>query len=168
MEDLFVYHSAIPEYIRCSICQEVFNSPTRIECGHTYCLTCISTWTKKQPNCPNCRSAISTNSFSPDKIAQYIVNDLLVKCLRSNCKWVGKVEEFKTHQNKCTNPALLEFEKEIEILSKTGYSNDEILLKGLEEKKSAEYISKIIKFFEKKPEKRKIETNEKSAKKMKK
>jgi len=45
--------------LQCSICNEVYITPVVVKCGHTFCEECISTWTKTQKNCPECRMQVT-------------------------------------------------------------------------------------------------------------
>ena len=47
--------------LQCSICNDIFDCPTIINCGHTFCKNCIQKWTEEKRNkstCPICRSEI--------------------------------------------------------------------------------------------------------------
>merc|ERR1712142_175194 len=46
---------------KCSICYEVMVEPSSIDCGHTFCAKCITSWMKKKKKkaaCPLCRKRI--------------------------------------------------------------------------------------------------------------
>ncbi len=43
---------------KCSICFDVFNNPTSLSCGHTFCHKCIKTALEMKEECPNCRAKI--------------------------------------------------------------------------------------------------------------
>ena len=40
-EILFQDYRQISVHLKCIICQEVFNNPVSLTCGHTYCKNCI-------------------------------------------------------------------------------------------------------------------------------
>lgn len=48
--------------LRCPICQEIYNNPHSLECGHTFCGHCIFQWfANKSPpekKCPTCRNRV--------------------------------------------------------------------------------------------------------------
>ena len=50
----YVKTTEIPQSLRCSICMEVFETPKRLQCGHTFCKTCIDQCLKSdiQKRCP--------------------------------------------------------------------------------------------------------------------
>ena len=61
---------SIKEMMECPICVNLFDSdkfkPYILECGHTYCKTCITSMHKKSKNpkwfnCPTCRKKIMTD-----------------------------------------------------------------------------------------------------------
>ena len=40
----------------CGICQDLYDKPTSISCGHNFCLACIKTALAVKEECPNCRA----------------------------------------------------------------------------------------------------------------
>ncbi|WPH03634.1 Hypothetical protein R9X50_00651700 [Acrodontium crateriforme] len=46
--------------ITCQICHRFMYEPYSLQCGHTYCYSCVSSWFKgkTKKNCPECRSVI--------------------------------------------------------------------------------------------------------------
>ena len=42
----------------CSICLELLYKPSKIPCGHYFCIQCLKDWFLKNRICPNCRSEI--------------------------------------------------------------------------------------------------------------
>ncbi|XP_063993464.1 E3 ubiquitin-protein ligase rnf8-B-like [Diachasmimorpha longicaudata] len=58
--------SIIDEQLSCSICSEIFINPTSLNCSHTFCEYCISSWSKKtkKPSCPICRVRIRSMNVS--------------------------------------------------------------------------------------------------------
>ncbi len=43
----------------CGICQDLYDKPTSISCGHTFCLACIKAALVVKEECPNCRAKAS-------------------------------------------------------------------------------------------------------------
>jgi len=87
----FVNITGTIKHIICSICQEIFDEPIRLFCGHTFCKACIINFKKYTENCPICRKDLvlkcncsccnELNAFgSRDLITQNIINDLDVYC----------------------------------------------------------------------------------------
>lgn len=51
---------AISEHLYCPICQEVFNYPIALQCGHVFCQSCITQWLRPPQNtCPECRNRVN-------------------------------------------------------------------------------------------------------------
>jgi hypothetical protein len=40
----------------CGVCQDLYDKPTSISCGHTFCLACIKAALVVKEECPNCRA----------------------------------------------------------------------------------------------------------------
>src|SRR5690349_19366955 len=81
IERKFVNVNVISRHLFCTICQEVFFEPKRLNCGHTFCSTCIKQWRQKNSQCPICRTKDTTGEVSRDLIAYNIINDLEVFCI---------------------------------------------------------------------------------------
>ncbi|OMJ93469.1 hypothetical protein SteCoe_3591 [Stentor coeruleus] len=88
---------AIPIFLKCSICFLIFVKPSRIDCGHTFCLDCINAWIKKKSpaTCPICRELILKPSN--DLIADHVINNWKVFCNVKGCDWTGKYEVYYQH-----------------------------------------------------------------------
>ena len=158
MEDDVFFESKVPDYLFCYICHEVFDRPSRIMCGHTFCLDCISGWLKKQSNCPQCRQKNNTSKVFADLVAQYIVNDLIVKCKNNPCCWEGRFEEAKNHLKTCEK--IVKKIEEPKATNKKSFEAVDIQEKinnALNSGKSAGFIQGLINILEKKLEKRKVD-----------
>ena len=44
----------VPSEIKCIICFDVFEEPTSLICGHSFCKQCISAHLENTPKCPLC------------------------------------------------------------------------------------------------------------------
>ena len=71
------------DFLTCVICQNVYNRPSRISCGHTFCEACIDSWLKSPQNinCPMCRKKVLKQQTGKDLIAEKVINSLSVKCI---------------------------------------------------------------------------------------
>jgi uncharacterized protein YbaR (Trm112 family) len=78
--DIVFTNDSFIDMLTCPICQNVLNHATRINCSHTFCLTCINTWIKTKVVCPICRTKILKTQIGKDLIAQKIINSMEVKC----------------------------------------------------------------------------------------
>jgi hypothetical protein len=49
--------------VTCQVCLEVFTNPQVLECGHTFCYSCIKAWAEQSPedngSCPTCRNPLT-------------------------------------------------------------------------------------------------------------
>ncbi|XP_069093431.1 E3 ubiquitin-protein ligase TRIM39-like [Pleurodeles waltl] len=65
--------------VTCSICLDFFTDPVTIDCGHTFCLHCITEHIKKEemeykpPICPECRQLFRSSNLKPNKRMTNIV-----------------------------------------------------------------------------------------------
>ncbi|XP_015111085.1 E3 ubiquitin-protein ligase RNF8 [Diachasma alloeum] len=70
----------LDEQLSCSICSEIFVNPTSLNCSHTFCQYCISSWNKKtkKANCPICRVRIKSMNQSRvfDCLIEKMVSEL--------------------------------------------------------------------------------------------
>ena len=106
----FTEKEKLEKYLSCPICQEIFDEPTRITCGHTFCRKCIIQWEKKSHNyqCPLCRDEYDPAYSGKDLLAQNIINDAYVTCIYKGCPWKEKFVELNNHIKNCLfNPKKL-------------------------------------------------------------
>eukprot|EP00475_Leptophrys_vorax_P044148 TRINITY_DN872_c0_g1_i4.p1 TRINITY_DN872_c0_g1~~TRINITY_DN872_c0_g1_i4.p1 ORF type:complete len:645 (+),score=171.79 TRINITY_DN872_c0_g1_i4:291-2225(+) len=63
----------------CVVCQNILQDPVMItSCQHSHCKECLDEWTKKQSQCPVCRSEIKETL--PDRRAKRQISLLKVRC----------------------------------------------------------------------------------------
>ena len=98
----FTNLDGVSKYLFCSICLEVFQTPTRMRCGHTYCEDCIKSWAKQANTCPQCRERFSLKTNTKDLLAQNLIRELKVKCGFKGCSWVGSLGDVESHEAQCT------------------------------------------------------------------
>lgn len=75
--------SAVTEQqLRCGLCQNVFNNPVSIPCGHNYCRGCIkSHWDARTTcECPICEKAFK---LRPDLRVNWVLHDITEQFKRS-------------------------------------------------------------------------------------
>lgn len=97
-----VNESEFIEILTCAICTCIFTNPTRLECSHTFCHSCITSWLKSNKSCPHCRKKFTNNvKYGRDLIAESIINKLDVKCYNYQCPWKGKLEDLEKHKKNC-------------------------------------------------------------------
>ncbi|XP_069476988.1 E3 ubiquitin-protein ligase TRIM39-like [Ambystoma mexicanum] len=62
--------AGLREDASCPICMECFTDPVTIECGHSYCLSCLSRYMQQSElviSCPRCRQRFTPGNLKPDK-----------------------------------------------------------------------------------------------------
>lgn len=94
----FINKDQIPEELRCSVCSEVFDNPTRVKCGHTFCLKCIENCQKKK--CPECGRGAALKTKIKNFIVKRLVSELDVECPK-NCGRVGSLQNIENHFKVC-------------------------------------------------------------------
>ena len=65
----------IKEFLKCSICIEIFHKPVMIApCSHVFCGGCLGTWllSTPEPCCPECRSKVRHVLDAPKNIESMI------------------------------------------------------------------------------------------------
>ena len=99
----FVEKEKIEKYLTCPICQEIFDDPIRISCGHTFCKQCLLQWEKKSNNklCSLCRNQYVTEYSGKDLTALSIINDSIVRCIYKGCPWKDKLSNLSNHIQTC-------------------------------------------------------------------
>lgn len=99
----FAEKEKIEKYLTCPICQEIFDDPYRITCGHTFCKKCLIQWEKKSNDtvCPLCREEYLNNLSGKDLIAQAMINDAIVTCIYKGCPWKEKLSNLEHHIQTC-------------------------------------------------------------------
>ena len=106
----FIEKEKLEKYLSCPICQEIFDEPIRITCGHTFCRKCIIQWEKKSRHyqCPLCRDMYVPAYSGKDLLAQNMINDAYVTCIYKGCPWKEKFVELNNHIKDCLfNPKKL-------------------------------------------------------------
>ena len=106
----FIEKEKLEKYLICPICQEIFDEPIRITCGHTFCNLCLTKWEKKSRNnqCPLCRELYEPFYSGKDLLAQNMINDAMVTCIYKGCPWKDRLGELNNHIENCLfNPKKL-------------------------------------------------------------
>jgi len=54
--------------MECPICYDVINEgeSTRTPCGHTFHVTCMTSWLERATTCPSCRTRVAAAPTNPD------------------------------------------------------------------------------------------------------
>ncbi|KAF4578471.1 E3 ubiquitin-protein ligase rad18 [Pleurotus pulmonarius] len=59
--------------MRCTICQEFYDAPVTLSCGHCFCSLCIRNSLAEKPECPQCRKSSSDVHFRPNPAVEQAV-----------------------------------------------------------------------------------------------
>ena len=62
----YIEKEKLEKYLSCPICQDILEEPTRITCGHTFCLKCLLNWKK---------NLIIINVHYAEKIMRLIIQE---------------------------------------------------------------------------------------------
>ena len=90
-----------PKHLCCAICLHVLRDPHQTDCGHHFCLSCITKAYQQSHACPVCKETY--NIFRDQKVARD-VKELQVRCSQRNqgCEWVGELGSYiNNHRNQC-------------------------------------------------------------------
>ena len=100
---------AISEHLHCPICQEVFNYPMALQCGHVFCNSCINQWlSHQQRTCPECRMVVDMRYSHRDLTAHKFLDSVMVYCSFLGCSWIGRMDSLQSHVSECEcNPSKL-------------------------------------------------------------
>ncbi|KAF9413662.1 E3 ubiquitin ligase [Entomortierella beljakovae] len=63
--------------LQCSICVDYFSSPYTVECGHTFCYTCLHSWLEIHKSCPTCRTKLLRRPTLSFNIREQVHSSLL-------------------------------------------------------------------------------------------
>jgi hypothetical protein len=119
-----IFTAPVDENFLCIICHGVFDDPTSLKCGHTFCLACLNLSLVTAGRCPTCRLAIPQNDEQiPNRVLKGLIENMTVRCKNSvcrdaddepdrqrrrlnnceasvtddGCKWIGKLVDWPTH-----------------------------------------------------------------------
>jgi len=76
-----INETSVDHQLLCTICNEPFNDPQSLPCGHIFCLQCITQEIKgNYVSCPTCQQAVTINNFPKvNHTVRKNVNDLPMK-----------------------------------------------------------------------------------------
>ncbi|KAJ1081576.1 hypothetical protein NDU88_001755 [Pleurodeles waltl] len=87
--------------VTCSICLEYFTDPVAIECGHSFCRSCISQYCKgvqSEASCPECRQGFQRDDLRPSRQLAKVVE--ISKQLNLKLKLQHEEGKCDEHQEK--------------------------------------------------------------------
>jgi hypothetical protein len=127
-----LFTGQVDENYLCIICHNVFDEPSSLRCGHTFCLACLnSTLEIGARRCPICRLTVPENdgNIIPSRVLKGLIENLTVRCKNSvsrdpdnepdhqrrrlnsseasasddSCTWIGKLVDWSAHsKSECT------------------------------------------------------------------
>lgn len=62
----------------CPICLQVLTEPFMSRCGHSFCLTCITTCLASKPECPVCKAPATKDALFPNFLAKELIQKINV------------------------------------------------------------------------------------------
>ncbi|XP_068932827.1 E3 ubiquitin-protein ligase TRIM58-like [Petaurus breviceps papuanus] len=92
----------LKEEAKCPICLDFLEDPVSVDCGHSFCLQCITEFCEKSDNsqgsvysCPQCRSQFQQNSFRPNRQLASMVESIKQLSLSSSTKktWLCEIHK---------------------------------------------------------------------------
>jgi hypothetical protein len=121
----FVNLNGVSRFLYCPICEDIFDNPVRLRCGHTFCQLCILIWAQQKNDCPLCRKIFQLQDIQPDLIGINMVNELEVYCINQGCPSRFKLSQLNEHLYNCYfDPEKMpQFIKEV-VLDKTIKKNE--------------------------------------------
>jgi ubiquitin-protein ligase len=109
----------------CIIWHDVFDEPSSLKCGHTFCLECLNSTLGISRRCPNCRVMVPKKgeNIIRSRVLKGLIENLTVRCKNSLCRdpdnepdcqrrklnsgeasatdnaciWTGKLEDWPAH-----------------------------------------------------------------------
>eukprot|EP01091_Cochliopodium_minus_P013151 TRINITY_DN415_c0_g1_i1.p1 TRINITY_DN415_c0_g1~~TRINITY_DN415_c0_g1_i1.p1 ORF type:complete len:317 (+),score=77.92 TRINITY_DN415_c0_g1_i1:201-1151(+) len=97
----FVDEDNISDSFLCPICNDIFDDSIILNCGHSFCKSCIGMSIKNNNLCPVCRDKIKTQI--KNLVLNNIISEFNVYCKEKDqgCNWMGKKESFENHVSYC-------------------------------------------------------------------
>ena len=95
--------SSIEKEFTCAICHELFVKAHTLSCSHSYCERCITSWVKKNQECPTCRKPIEgkpIHSIALDNAVEKLV-EMRVEAFAERSKKNEAEVNTVTKQSEC-------------------------------------------------------------------
>ncbi|XP_017652325.1 E3 ubiquitin-protein ligase TRIM31-like isoform X2 [Nannospalax galili] len=72
--------SDLQEEVTCPICMDILREPVTIDCGHNFCLVCISQVQDASDSllCPLCKASANRSTFRPNKLLATLIEKIQV------------------------------------------------------------------------------------------
>ena len=97
----------------CSICLDIIDYRTTLECNHFFCVGCYKSWNERSNLCPMCKTQIENPKLALDNSIDKVITHFdHISCL------LEKIKSLKSFIPDGTNENLKLGEKMIEIIKK--------------------------------------------------
>jgi hypothetical protein len=126
-----LFTGKVDENYLCIICHSVFDEPSSLKCGHTFCLACLNSALERARRCPTCRQTVPKKGGNIifNRVLKGLIENLTVRCKNSvsrdpdnepdrqrrrlnpgeasssddSCIWIGKLVDWPAHsKTECT------------------------------------------------------------------
>ena len=95
----------VPHELICSICGDVMQRAVRTPCDHHFCERDLLEWFCRvegddlapAQRCPQCNQTCDPNMIVPARVVRNLCGELLRKCDRTGCSWIGTCAEYASH-----------------------------------------------------------------------
>jgi ubiquitin-protein ligase len=120
-----LFTGQVDENCLCIICHNVFDEPSSLKCGHTFCLACLNSCLESARRCPTCRLVVPKKGGNvfPNRVLKGLIENLTVRCKNNagidpdnepdlqrrrlnpgeasaandDCTWTGKLADWSAH-----------------------------------------------------------------------
>lgn len=91
----------------CPLCFKVMEDPAETECGHLFCVGCITHALKSDSRCPTCRKDLAgVIPFSSQFVKRLIANQPVACCFKK-CDFKSTVGSIRLHAGVCKHASIL-------------------------------------------------------------
>jgi len=88
----------VSEALKCQICYEYMHTPLQIECGHSFCGSCLDKWHRDNNNCPLCRRLITRKPMHNSALEKFITNFFTEEADKNDLATRKKMHETKKNE----------------------------------------------------------------------
>ncbi|XP_062977805.1 zinc finger protein RFP-like [Elgaria multicarinata webbii] len=88
-------------HVTCPVCLNYFSGPVTLQCGHSFCETCIRRCLEEAAKCPQCRAKVDSDfhpSYALSSLVE-VVRDWEVSAQRETLAWAAECERHKQPLN---------------------------------------------------------------------
>ena len=105
-DQLTVDPSVLFQHLVCAVCQDGYERPRALPCGHNFCEDCIFLWVRRLvgevKTCPLCRQAFVTRQITEvSPLLEGVMDSLRWRCQYEGCYAVMPLAERQRHRLHC-------------------------------------------------------------------